>query len=64
MDTNSLFDLMRALKLLFPSLPRVKEPGYDLSSTFYMFGSLVRRLHKLNQISAGTVQTSERTTDV
>ncbi len=64
MDTNSLFDLMRAIRLQFLSLPKVKKPGGDLSSTFYMFGSLAHSLHKLNQISAGTFQTSERTTDV
>ncbi len=64
MDTDSHFDLMRAIRLQFLSLPKVKKPGYDLSSTFYIFGPLARRLHKLNQISAGTFQTSVVRSDV
>jgi hypothetical protein len=63
-DTDSLFDLMRVIRLQFLSLPKVKKPGGDLSSTFYMFGSLAHSLHKLNQISAGTVQTSVVHSDV
>jgi hypothetical protein len=58
-DTNSLFDLMRAIQLQFLSLPKVKKPGGDLISTFYIFGPLAHTLHKWNQISAGTVQTSK-----